>query len=145
MPSDARAVVRRILEEEVCGMGPVRVMLDRMERRLLQAFDTWTPQGRVILEQVNLNGEKTCDQRVGAPARSVAVFESRPFAMAHHSELVEQIKDRAAALHAVLDKITPGLNPEVGRLLELSKSNLETAVMQAVKALSRFSPSKMEK
>lgn len=65
--------------------------------------------------------------------------------MAHHAELVEQIKDRAAALHALLDKITPGLNPDVERLLELSKSNLETSVMQAVKAISRFSPSRLER
>lgn len=81
---------------------------------------------------------------MGAPAKSVAVFESRGFADPHLAEVVERIKDRAAAMHAEIDRIVPPAgNAEVGRLLSIAKTELETSVMYAVKAVSRFSPSQL--
>jgi hypothetical protein len=74
--------------------------------------------------------------------RAVAVFESRGFALPHHSDHVERIKAAAAALYGELDAIVPPPgNSEAGRLLALAKTDLESSVMWGVKAISRFSPS----
>ena len=53
-------------------------------------------------------------------------------------EVVTRIKDRAAALWDEIDgiAIAPG-NSDAGRLVALAKTELECAVMWAVKAVSR--------
>lgn len=78
----------------------------------------------------------------GTPARAHAVFESRTLTeeqMSHN----DVIKIRAAQLWTLIDKIpVPPGNSEAGRLMSLAKTDLESSVMWAVKAVSRYSPSK---
>jgi hypothetical protein len=63
------------------------------------------------------------------------VFESRGI---KRTEMVETIKARAAVLLAEIDAISiPPDNKEAGRLVALAKTDLESCVMWAVKALSR--------
>lgn len=51
---------------------------------------------------------------------------------------VEQIKQTAAALWSMINVISvPPGNTEAGRLLALAKTDLESSVMWAVKAVSR--------
>lgn len=64
----------------------------------------------------------------------VAVFEQR--GLKDQEPIAAIIKEQAAALWDTLDTITTG-TPEGARLLSIAKTNLETSVMFAVKALSR--------
>lgn len=65
------------------------------------------------------------------------VFESR--GIDGKESLVQRIKDEAASLYDAIDciSIPPG-NTEAGRLVALAKTDLESAVMWAVKAISRY-------
>lgn len=67
--------------------------------------------------------------------RAVKTFESRGLS---DPARVEQIKEIAAALWYEIDgiNIAPG-NSEAGRYVALAKTELEAAVMWAVKAVSR--------
>lgn len=70
-------------------------------------------------------------------ARHAKVFESRGISDAGLT-LVANIKDRAAQLLEEIDMIPiPPENREAGRLVALAKTDLESCVMWAVKALSR--------
>lgn len=63
------------------------------------------------------------------------VFESREI---KRLDQVDVIKSRAAFLLAEIDSISiPPENREAGRLVSLAKTELESCVMWAVKALSR--------
>lgn len=74
-------------------------------------------------------------------ARAARVFEQRGI-HSDHLELLEHLKDDAATLHARMDRIAiPPGNQEAGRLVAMAKSQLEIAVMCAVKAISRFNAS----
>jgi hypothetical protein len=69
--------------------------------------------------------------------RGVKVFESRGF-QGNGEQHVEYIKKTAAALWSYFDNISvPPGNTEAGRLVSLAKTELESAVMWAVKAVSR--------
>lgn len=69
--------------------------------------------------------------------KGVKVFESRGF-KDNGAEHVEFIKKNAAALWSYIDNIpVPPGNTEAGRLVALAKTDLESSVMWAVKALSR--------
>lgn len=67
---------------------------------------------------------------------SKKVFESR--GLNGFEKEVEAIKNEAAILHSLISHISiaPG-NSEAGRLVSLAKTELESAVMWAVKAVSR--------
>lgn len=81
--------------------------------------------------------------QINVSQRAIAVFEAREFTMPHHQEQMIKIKHLAAALWTEIDNITlPPGNSEPSRLMAMAKDNLETGVMQAVKALTRFTPSK---
>lgn len=82
------------------------------------------------------------EHQLRASQKGMSVFESRGFATPHHSETVEKLKGIAAVLWTELDAIVPPPgNSETGRYLAIAKTELESSVMFAVKALSRFSPS----
>ena len=68
--------------------------------------------------------------------RGKRVFESR--GIRDQEQHVEYIKNSAAVLWSYVDniQIPPG-NSEAGRLVALAKTDIESAVMWAVKALSR--------
>lgn len=69
--------------------------------------------------------------------RGVKTFESRGF-KENGAEHVEYIKKNAAVLWSYIDNIpVPPGNTEAGRLVSLAKTELESSVMWAVKALSR--------
>lgn len=64
------------------------------------------------------------------------IFESRSINNLHQ---VGEIKKRAAILLAEIDGISvPPGNTEAGRLITLAKTDLESSVMWAVKAISRY-------
>lgn len=67
---------------------------------------------------------------------SKKVFESR--GLNGFEKEVEAIKEAASVLHALIDNtaIATG-NMEAGRLVSLAKTELESCVMWAVKAISR--------
>lgn len=68
--------------------------------------------------------------------RAVKVFESR--GLNGHEKLVDEIKAQAAVLFDKIDSIpVPPGNSEAGRLVALAKTELESTVMWAVKAVSR--------
>lgn len=72
--------------------------------------------------------------------RAKAVFDQRSM-NSGQVEMVERIKNNAAHLWVTLDEITadPG-NTETMRLVSIAKTDLETCVMSAVKAVSRQTP-----
>lgn len=65
------------------------------------------------------------------------VFESRGFPSEAHAAHVERIKEKAAILWDEINTIPTG-NSEAPRLVAKAKTELEDAVMWAVKAISRF-------
>ena len=68
------------------------------------------------------------------------IFESRGFEEGHDRK-VNRIKYLAAKLiDAVNDISIPPDNKEVGRLVSLAKTDIESSVMWATKAVSRFNP-----
>jgi hypothetical protein len=68
--------------------------------------------------------------------RAEKVFESR--GLQGRDLLVDEIKQKAAVLYDRLEEIPiPPGNGEAGRLVSLAKTELESAVMWAVKAISR--------
>ena len=68
--------------------------------------------------------------------KAIATFESR--GLNGQEKQVEGIKDLAARLFTAIDDIpVPPGNNEAGRLVAKAKTDLETSVMFAVKALSR--------
>lgn len=71
-----------------------------------------------------------------ASEKAKKVFESRGI---HHLEKIDVIKEKAAELWDAIDAIeVPPGNQEAGRLVATAKTQLETAVMFGVKAVSRF-------
>lgn len=83
------------------------------------------------------------DIQVPVTPRAMAVFESRGFTNDHDAQHVEAIKATAASLWSLIDNISiPPGNSEAGRLVSLAKTDVEASVMWAVKAVSRYSPSK---
>lgn len=72
--------------------------------------------------------------------QSRKVFESRSMEEGHHYKL-EQIKLCAGHLLDAINNIEiPPENREVGRLVSLANTDLESCVMWAVKAISRYNP-----
>lgn len=69
--------------------------------------------------------------------KSFLVFDQRPLNHSH-LEQIEKIKKTAAILWDKLDNIpvAPG-NNEAGRLISIAKTELESVVMWATKAISR--------
>lgn len=66
------------------------------------------------------------------------MFESRGFQGNIGPEHVARIKEKAASLWEEFNNISvPPGNSEAGRLVSLAKTELESAVMWGVKALSR--------
>lgn len=73
--------------------------------------------------------------------RSVAVFESRGLRDGTEA-LITQLKMEAAILLDTINEIeVPPGNSEAGRLIALAKTELESTVMWATKAVSRYYPS----
>lgn len=69
-------------------------------------------------------------------AKASKVFESR--GLNGQEDRVQRIKDSAATLFEQIDSISiPPGNSEAGRLVSLAKTELESSVMWAVKAISR--------
>lgn len=89
---------------------------------------------------------KNINQVTTISCKSGAVFESRGFANESHAILVTRIKDQAAILLDLMGDISipPDNAAEVGRLVALAKTDLESCVMWAVKAVSRFEKSRNE-
>lgn len=78
-------------------------------------------------------------------SRGDVVFESRGFVTNNGPEQVARIKTKAAALWDEFDNISvPPGNSEGGRLISLAKTELESAVMWGVKAVSRVEATKSE-
>lgn len=69
--------------------------------------------------------------------RAVKVFEQR--GLNDQDSKAARIKDVAALLWEEIDNISvpPGIDSDSMRLISIAKTNIETAVMFAVKALSR--------
>jgi hypothetical protein len=68
--------------------------------------------------------------------KATAVFESR--GLNGQESHIAAIKEQAAILHDLFEAI-PATSQEAARLVSLSKTELESAVMWAVKATSRLS------
>lgn len=88
--------------------------------------------------------EQQTKHEVNVNRTAMATFESRGYTMEHHASQAQRIRAVAAALWAEYDAISiPSGNSEVGRLLAVAKTELETSAMFAIKALTRFAPSKL--
>lgn len=90
--------------------------------------------------QNNQAGETQSEQRTVISSKAVSVFESRPFANDHLKETSVRLRALYSAVHTELDAISIPHGSEAGRLLAMSKTELEASNMWATKALSRFSP-----
>lgn len=85
------------------------------------------------------NDEVSGSGQCGGPSeRALKVFETRKPVFTESGDVINAIKHNAANLWDVIDNISiPPGNTEAGRLVSIAKTELETSVMYAVKAVSR--------
>lgn len=79
------------------------------------------------------------NQAPNVSVQAVQAFETKGFSKPFYKDNVDRIKEKAAALWDEIDQLpVPKDNPGALRLISISKTELENAVMWAVKGISRI-------